>query len=263
MPVSIQELIVYPIKSLRGCSLSTTDVGPRGLRHDRRWMLVDDEGQFLSQRSKISMALIDTRITSHGIEVSVGGRDPLLIPFEPAGRPATVEVWKTPCDAIEVGGDSESWFSEALGVSCRLYYMPETSVRPVVAPGARDGDWVGFADNSPILFASQESIDDLNSRLPSPIPIRRFRPNVVVKGCEAFGEDHWDSIRIGEVPLHKTNRCGRCLVTTIDIETATTSEEPLRTLAHYRKDGSNVWFGCYYAPERAGRFAVGDEVALT
>lgn len=256
--MTIQEIVVYPIKSLRGVSLQSTEVEARGLRHDRRWMLVDAAGLFLTQRKLHKMALIDTTIDGAGLTVSLEGCGSVAVPFQAEGEARTVQVWNDVCEAIDAGEEPADWFSDALGCSCRLVYMPDHSIRPLKAPGAHDGDAIAFSDGNPILFASQASIDDLNSRLESPIPIRRFRPNVVLNGCGPYDEDHWGGVAIGDVRLRKTMQSGRCLVTTIDIETAATSDEPLRTLATYRKEGNHVWFGCYYAPDRLGRISVGD-----
>jgi uncharacterized protein YcbX len=138
--------------------------------------------------------------------------------------------------------------------------MADDAHRPLFSrEGLAEGP-VSFADSNPILIASQASIDDLNSKLEEPLPIRRFRPNIVVTGCGPFAEDEWDEIAIGEVRLRRSMKCGRCLVTTIDIETGEAADEPLRTLNTYRKEGSYVWFGCYYAPTELGRIAVGDAV---
>jgi uncharacterized protein len=258
MPIEIAELLVYPVKSLRGVSLTCSAVERRGLRHDRRWMVVDEDGRFMTQRELHKMALIDTAITDSGLVLSQAGMGSVNVPCEPCGQVREVQVWNSICQAQEVGEEPNRWLSETLGVSAALVYMPETTERPIAGPEAKEGEVVGFADAQPILFASQASIDDLNGKLSSPIPIRRFRPNVVIKGCDAFEEDTWRRIEFDEVSLRKTKRCGRCLVTTIDIETATPGQEPLRTLNTYRKDGNNVFFGCYYVPEALGQLEISE-----
>jgi uncharacterized protein len=258
MPIEIAELVVYPIKSLRGVSLPSAEVEKRGLKHDRRWMLVDGEGEFLTQRRLSRMALIDTRILLDEFEVAAAGLGSVRIPIEPQGPHRTVTVWNDTCEALEACRVANEWFSNALELDCALVHMPESTQRP----GVIEGDLVAFSDNSPILVAGRASIDDLNNKLASPIPIRRFRPNVVLAGSLPYEEDDWSVIEAGPVALHKVMKSGRCLVTTIDIETGLTSDEPLRTLATYRKEGSHVWFGCYYAPDSLGVISVGDRVAV-
>jgi uncharacterized protein len=257
MPIEIAELLVYPVKSLRGVSLTCSAVERRGLRHDRRWMVVDEDGRFMTQRELYKMALIDTAITDSGLVLSREGKGSVEVPLEPCGPMREVQIWNSICQAQEVGQEPNRWLSETLGVPAALVFMPETTERPISGPEAKGGEVVGFADAQPILFASQASIDDLNAKLGIPIPIRRFRPNVVIKGCDAFEEDTWQRIEFEQVSLRKTKRCGRCLVTTIDINTATPGQEPLRTLNTYRKDGNNVFFGCYYAPEVLGELQLG------
>jgi uncharacterized protein YcbX len=257
MPIEVSEIVVYPIKSLRGVSLPACDVEKQGLRGDRRMMLVGDDGAFLTQRKLRQLALFDTAFTDECIEVRLEGHGCCIVPPDATGSHLTVEVWKDMVDAVEVDPVISAWFSEALGQSCRLVRMAEGFHRPLFSrEGLAEGP-VSFADTNPILVASQESIDDLNSRLTDSIPIRRFRPNLVVKGCRPFEEDEWSSIAIGDVRLQKSMRCARCLVTTIDIETGGASDEPLRTLSEFRKNGTYVWFGSYYAPQVCGRVAVG------
>lgn len=258
--MTISEIVVYPIKSLRGISVSSWPLEPRGLRHDRRWMVVDEGGLFLTARKLHRMAMIETAFTDGGLRCELGG-NAIRIPFAPQGNRVKVQVWNDVCDAVEVCGEASEWFSHALGQSCRLVYMPEDSKRPLKAPGHLEGELVSFTDSNPVLIAGQTSIDDLNARLDQPIPIRRFRPNLVIEGAKPFEEDDWNRIEIGHVSLRRTMKAGRCLVTTLDIETGETSEEPLRTLATYRKEGSHVRFGSYYAPTKFGVISVGDPVS--
>ncbi|MFI5385338.1 MAG: MOSC domain-containing protein [Fimbriimonadales bacterium] len=262
MSIWISELVVYPVKSLRGVSLRSTQVEKLGLRHDRRWMLVDEEGMFLTQRRLHRMALVNVWITATGLGIDVEGREPIDVPFEPQGGRCSVQVWQSICDAMRVSRDADEWFSDALGLACSLVYMPDTTRREVAITEAMNGDLVGFADSNPILVAGQASIDDLNARLATSIPIRRFRPNIILTGSAPYEEDGWAEIRIGEVLLRRTKRCARCAVPTIDIETAIPSDEPLRALNSYRKVDGKVWFGCFYAPDSLGTVSVGDGAAV-
>lgn len=262
MPIIVSELVAYPIKSLRGVSLESALVEKLGLRHDRRWMLVDGEGMFLTQRRLHRMALFNVRITAAGLEIVVEGKEPIEVPFEPLGGSRTVQVWQSVCEATRVSSEADEWFSDALGLECSLVYMPDTTRREVAIAEASEGDLIGFADSNPILIAGAASINDLNARLAEPIPIRRFRPNIVVTGAEPYEEDGWSRVEVGGVRLRKTMRCARCAVPTIDIETAVPADEPLRTLNAYRKVDGKVWFGCFYAPDSLGRISVGDEARV-
>src|SRR5690349_792636 len=204
MPIEITELIVYPVKSLRGVSLSSSAVERRGLKHDRRWMVVDEAGRFMTQRELYKMALIDTWVTDTGLTLAQDGMGHVEVPFEPEGPSREVQVWKSICAAQEVSRDANEWLSQTLGVKAALVYMPETTERPLAAPGAKEGEVVALSDGNPILVASQASIDELNSKLENPIPIRRFRPNVVISGCEPFEEDTWLRLVFGSVSLRRT-----------------------------------------------------------
>jgi uncharacterized protein YcbX len=262
MPIQVQELVVFPIKSLRGISVPSAKVAKRGLTHDRRWMLVDEEGKFLTARRISRMVLIDTGFTANGIQVGFKGKPGLEIPFETASDSREVQVWNSICNAYRVSTTADAWFSDVLDLDCSLVYMPEETQRPISSLAAEEGDIVGFADSNPILVAGQASIDDLNSKLPEPIPIRRFRANVILSGSAPFAEDEWSEIAVGDVKLRKTNRCARCAVPTIDIETGVSSDEPLRTLNAYRNFDNKVWFGCFYAPDTLGEISVGDPVTV-
>ena len=258
----VTELVVYPIKSLRGINVDRWPMENRGLKHDRRWMVVDENGIFITARKLPRMAMIQTSFTASGMRISLAGKDPIDVPFEPHGEACTAEVWGTPCDAVRVDKDVDRWLSDALGQPCSLAYMPEASRRQLQAEGAQEGELLAFSDSNPVLVASQASIDDLNSRLAKPIPMRRFRPNIVVEGCGPYEEDNWPGIRIGDTAMRFSKKAGRCIFTTIDVETGETSDEPLRTLNTYRREGNHVWFGSFYVPTQMGEIAVGDELVV-
>ena len=262
MAITVSGLNIYPIKSLRGISLERSPVEKRGLRYDRRWMLVDSQGIFLTQRKIARMALFDTEITADGLRVQVHGMPPVDVPFEPQGGTRKVEVWGSIVTARRVSDDADRWFSEALGIPCSLVHMPDTTVREASSETALPGDIIGFADSNPVLVAGEASLADLNGRLDATVPMRRFRPNVVVSGSGAWEEDSWAGMQVGGVRLRPMKRCGRCIVTTIDPETAVSGEEPLRTLAGYRLFGKAACFGMFYSPDTLGQIAVGDRVQV-
>ena len=237
-------LYAYPIKSCRGISLETWDVDGRGLRLDRRWMLVDGDGLFLSQRELPRMALIEVRLGPDRLLVDAPDMPTLDVPFEPAADDLIpARIWNDRVMASPAGEAAERWFSEFLGVKCALVRLPESSVRPVDPEYGRPGDQVHLADGFPFLLISEASLEDLNARLDLPLPMNRFRPNLVVRGCEPFAEDGWETLRIGAISFRVVKPCARCVITTVDQGTAATAREPLRTLATFRRDGDKVLFG--------------------
>jgi uncharacterized protein len=259
--VYLSGLYVYPIKSAGGISLEASEVDERGLRHDRRWMLVDEAGRFISQRRSPRMALIGVRIEPDLLLVDAPDMPSLEIPLAPPqGELLLAQVWNDLVEVLTVGVEADRWFGEFLGVRCKLVFLPDESVRPVDPDYGRTGDRGGLADGFPFLLASDASLADLNARMESPVPMNRFRPNLVVQGCEPFAEDGWRLIRIGEITLRVAKPCARCVITTVDQGTATTGKEPLRTLARFRRAGEGVLFGQNLIHEDMGTLRVGDPV---
>lgn len=220
MHPKVAELVIHPIKSCRGVSVRAARVGPRGLEGDRRYMLVDTDGRFLTQREHPRMALIGLALDGDAFLVTAPGREPLVVPRALDGAlERRVRVWRSELDAAVADDDVNGWFSEYLGFACSLVYMTDGHHRAVTHPSARDGDEVGFADDSPLLLISTASLADLNTRLERPVAMRRFRPNLVVTAERPFAEDEWGRIRIGGVQLDVGWPCKRCVLTTVDPET--------------------------------------------
>jgi uncharacterized protein len=256
-------LYVYPIKSAGGIALESSEVDERGLRHDRRWMLVDETGCFMSQRQFPRMALIGVRIEPDGLVVDAPDMPSLEVPFRPVGGSLLLaRVWDDLVESLTVSDDSDRWFSEFLGVSCKLVYLPDESVRPVDPAYARMGDQVGLADGFPFLLISEASLADLNVRLERPVPMNRFRPNLIVGGCGPFAEDNWKLVRIGRITLRVVKPCARCTITTVDQESAVMGKEPLRTLARFRKVGTKVLFGQNLIHDELGTLRTGDPLEV-
>ena len=258
-------LYIYPIKSCRGISLDAWDVDGRGLRLDRRWMLVDGDGRFLSQRELPRMALIGVRIGSEHLAVDAPGMPTLDVPFEPATDDLVpARIWNDVVMASPAGGEEAGrWFSEFLGVNCALVRLSESTVRPIDPEYGRTDDRVHLADGFPFLLISEASLADLNARLNRPLPMNRFRPNLVVEGCGPFAEDGWDVVRVGAMTFRVVKPCARCVITTVDQGTASTAREPLRTLAKFRRDGDKVLFGQNLIhDEDRGTLRVGDPVEV-
>ncbi|KXK04775.1 MAG: hypothetical protein UZ17_ACD001000778 [Acidobacteria bacterium OLB17] len=266
----LSEINIYPIKSLRGISLETAEIDDRGLKYDRRWMLVDENDRFVTQRVLPSMALIDVAIGTDGLTVSREGLEPLLIAFSPENgvrRPVT--VFESTVEGEIYGDDVNEWFSDALGTRLRLAHMPQASRRPVSAEyRVRETDVVSFADGYPFLLIGESSLADLNTHLDKPVEMRRFRPNFVVKGSEPYEEDRWQEFRIGANTFYGVKLKGRCVVTTIDPSQGKfDGKDPLKTLSEYRSAVLNGKRGAFFgqnliAENASGTISVGDKVEV-
>jgi uncharacterized protein YcbX len=260
--MQLTELWRFPVKSLRGGRFSALDVGPRGFVHDREWMLVDAEGRFLTQRQQARMALVDSRLVEGQLRLEAPAMPPLAVSIADRGEPLEVQVWGDRCAALAPDPAADAWLSRFLGLPCRLVRQPAAAVRPVDPSYARPADQVGFADGFPFLLISQASLDDLNRRLDEPVPMLRFRPNLVVSGAEPYEEDRWRRIRIGELSFRVAKPCSRCIVPTIDPATAERAAEPLRTLMTYRRRDNKVYFGQNLLHDGSGRLAEGMAVEV-
>lgn len=264
MPITMSSLIYYPIKACRGHEVDSSLVERMGLQHDRRMMVVTERGKFLTQREYPKLALVTPRLDNGTLELSAPNFDSIQINIQTTGTPWAVDIWKSKgVHAIDQGGEAAQWFSDWLGTSVRLVHFADGYQRVVNEKYAVNADdHTGFADGYPILLSSEEGLQDLNSRLEMPIPMNRFRPNIVVKGCKPFAEDSWNRIRIGDVVLAVVKPCARCVVTTIDKDTLTQSKEPLKTLAQYRKHELGVIFGQNVIPMNEGRLRLGMSVEV-
>lgn len=261
--IQLSGIYIYPIKSAGGIALSTAQVSDRGLQYDRRWMLVDAAGKFLTQRQFPRMALIQVRLAEKRLVVDAPNQPSLSIPLDDeSDHRLSVQIWHDSCDAIPLGHQFNRWFSQVLGISCQLVYMPENSIRPIHPSYAQPGESVSFADGFPFLLISEASLQDLNQRLEQPVPMNRFRPNLVVCGCDAFAEDRWRQIRIGSIPFRVVKPCSRCRITTVDQSQGIPGKEPLATLANYRQWNGKIFFGQNLIQEQLGTLRVGDEVEI-
>jgi MOSC domain-containing protein len=262
-PLRLTSLHLYPIKSAAGLAPATWDVDSFGLRFDRRWMVVDAAGQMISQRTHPRLALVRPAIDDGTLRIETAGMPALELPLAPASAVTTpATVWDDTCAAVWTGERAAQWFSDVLDTDCSLVYMPETTVRPANTAYAPPGHRVSFADAFPFLLISEESLADLNGRMPAPLPMNRFRPNLVIAGGPPFAEDALGAFQIGALPFYVVKPCDRCVVTTTDQATAERGLEPLRTLATYRRWDGKVWFGQNVLHEGTGRLAVGDVVLV-
>ena len=258
-------LYVYPIKSVKGISLDTSLIEDRGLQYDRRWMLVDSDNRFITQREHPRLATLTLKLTDQGMVALGDGQQDHLIPYEPSGSwTAVVQIWKDTCEATEVNSETSEWFSGFLNSDCRLVYMPDSAKRLINPQFALTvNDVVSFADAHPFMLLTEASLSDLNSRLSVAVPMNRFRPNFVVNDAEPFAEDAWKSIAIGDCDFYVAKGCARCVMTTVDQEAGRRDgDEPLKTLTAYRRTDGGVLFGRNLIAMKKGIVRVGDEVVV-
>lgn len=246
MNATLSGLTVYPVKSCRGISLTTARMTERGIDHDREWMIVDATGRFLTQRQVPRMAQIATALSTSALHLSAAGMPTLDIPFDAAFVPAQVTVWRDTLWALDQGDAVAAALSGWIGQPVRLVRF-DPAVRRDCNPAyaGPGGAHTGFADGYPVLIISEASLADLNARLPEPLPMNRFRPNIVLSGVEAYDEDHIAELSSGAVALRPVKACARCQITTTDQVSAAVGVEPLQTLATYRHDAKleGVIFG--------------------
>ena len=262
--IQLSNLTYYPIKACRGFDVAESQVERMGLANDRRMMVVTPSGKFLTQREYPRLALVTPTVKNGMVTLSAPNFDSLQFGIQSTGTPTPVEVWKSKdVSAIDQGEESAQWLSDWLGVSVRLVHVADgfkRKLNPEYAVHA--DDHTGFADGYPILIISEESLQDLNSKLDSAVPMNRFRPNIVVKGCEPFAEETWKRIRIGGVEMALVKPCARCVVTTIDKDTLAKSKEPLKTLSSYRMQELGAIFGVNVIPLNKGVVKVGMSVEV-
>jgi uncharacterized protein len=242
--LTLSEIWIYPIKSLGGIRLSRAKVFEKGLEYDRRWMLIDEKGQFMTQRVYHQMALFKQQIDGDDLVVQFD-TDILRISLQVSfiDIPLRSNVWDDAVTVFEVKKVYSAWFSKRLGIACRLVVFPELNVRPVDKQYKINDEHVSLADAYPFLIIGQSSLNDLNVRLAEPVSINRFRPNFVFTGGEPYEEDGWKSFTIGNNRFVGVKPCSRCIMTTVNQDTAEKGREPLLTLSKYRKQGEKILFG--------------------
>lgn len=267
MSIAIAQLWIYPVKGLKGIPLERARCTDRGLEHDRRFMVVDREGLFMSQRGHPRMATIWTEVADGALRLAAPDVGEVEVPLEPRGVAGLrAQVWNSSVDAVPASSAADAWLSDYLRTPCRLVFMPDASHRPSNPQYAGSGRLVSFADGYAYLVTNEASLADLNARLAAKghgaLPMNRFRPNIVVAGADAYAEDGWGTTRFGEAVLRGAKVSGRCEVTTTDQSTGERlGPEPLATLASFRNHPEfGPIFGMNFVTERAGPIAVGDAV---
>jgi hypothetical protein len=268
----LTELRRFPVKSCRGETLDSAVVEPWGLAGDRRWMLVDETGDAVTAREQRGMLLAHPRIREDGgLDVSAPGLPDLSVARPDGGEHADVSIFgRTPFAATPADGEAHAWFSRLLGEPVRLVYGDDPTRRPANPDFAGPGVPMAFGDGYPLLVTTEESLAALNELVAQgrradegPLPMVRFRPNLVVAGDRPWAEDGWRRIRVGDAVFRAVKGCDRCAIPATDHETAVRYKEPTSTLAQHRRWDGAVWFGMNLVPETPGAvLRVGDEVEL-
>ena len=262
--LELSAIYVYPVKSLRGTLVHQAPLADGRIVGDRVWLLVDGGGYFMHMRDYPRMARISAAITSGGLEIQMDGLSPLDVARPTFGAATPVEhvpLWRRSAAVTSVSREADDWFSRALGVECRLMaFVPDAAGLNVPSYETNSS----LQDATPFHLTTEESLADLNARMGAPIPMNRFRPNLVVRGAAPYAEDHWKTLAIGETMLRWIKPCTRCVATTTDHETGERpSREPLYTLARYRRRGNDVLFGHYLVADAWGdQLSVGDRVRV-
>jgi len=253
-------LFVYPIKACGAVALQTATLHTHGLDDDRRYMLVDESGTFISQRSHPTLAQVRCSLSEDSIGAAVPGRPALGLPrrfFGTEHRQTT--IWKDEVRAA-VHPEGSAWFSAFLNEPVELVYVADTDLRQVNPERSEPGDRVGFADGYPLLLTNEASLIELNRHTSEPVPMDRFRPNIVITGWPAYAEDELERLSIGDIPFLMPKLCDRCVVTTTDQATGQRFNEPLRALAKTRRWDQKVWFGANLIPRGTGTLSIGQPV---
>ncbi len=269
VPAQLTAIYRYPVKSFRGEPAVTAEVQPWGLKGDRRWMVVDDEGVALTAREVNRMLLLRARLVPGGVVLEADGRTDLRVE-EPADGPVPVTMHRRSLIATPAGPASETWLSEILGQPARLLFQADPTSRSVDPAFSAGDDRVSLADGYPLMVTTEESLAALNDLIlerhlgdHAALSMSRFRPNLVVAGTPAWSEDGWRRIRIGDAVLRAVKGCERCVMTTVDPDTAARGKEPIATLARHRRFDGLTWFGMNLIPDTAGAtIRVGDEVEI-
>ena len=262
MALTIAGLWVYPLKGAAGIAVRDWPLDTFGVAHDRRWMVVDDSGKFVSQRSDAALGQVRTSLAEDALLLDSAAAGSLRLPLVQSGSNVRARVWADEVDAIDCGAEAAAFITRHLGRPARIVFMPDSTVRPAPQQYAPSGGRVSFADAFPLLIIGDGSLTELNGRLDTPISMLRFRPNVVVGGAAPHAEDSWRAIRLGSVECDVVRPCARCVVPTIDPDTGNGGRVPTRTLAAYRRWDGHIWFGQNAIHRSAGVLRAGDTVEI-
>jgi len=255
---------IYPLKSAKAVTLKHSQVQSQGLQYDRRWMLVDEHGQFISARKHPKLLQVYAEASVKGLHIRLPGKALVHIPLPTHTPTATVTLWGQQCHVLPAGTHYDRLFSDYLQHPCRVVTASPRHPRRIDPTYAQPTDQVSFADGFPLLLISENSLADLNHRLDTPVSMSHFRPNLVVTASQAFEEDQWRSIRINHVRFSLVKPCSRCIITTLDPESGQSQPqgEPLRTLKQYRQKDHQVFFGQNVIAHNPGKICVNDPIEI-
>ena len=265
--MKISELHIYPVKSLGGISLQQAELTEKGLRFDRNWMLLDENGVFMTQRKHPQMALVSTKIENgdlifHHKKTEEVASIPILKNY---GATLRTKVWSTACEVQKVDSIGE-WFSKIFGFKCHLVFFPKKNIRTKETENGIEQRIASLADKSPVLITNYASLNELNGRLEKEIPMNRFRANIVFSGNNPYEEDQWKAIQINDTIFKTVEICGRCKLINVDHLTGETSKEPLETLSTYRKMDREIKFGmrmsCDVKNDDLPIIKIGEEISV-
>jgi uncharacterized protein YcbX len=258
----LSALWIYPLKSGGGVSLDAWELDAMGLAEDRRFMLVDPSGNFITQRQEPRLALLAPSFQGEMLIFDFPGMPSLAVPRHPRWQERQeVEIWGDRCSGLRAPDSLNAWFGACLGrEDVTIVWFDPLCERPVDPNYAAPDDRVGFADGFPLLLTTEVSLQELNRRLDAPIGMDRFRPNLVFDGEVAFAEDAWKEVRIGKLTLRVAKPCGRCQIPNIDPRTGVMGKEPMRTLKSFRRKGGDIVFGQNLIHNGVGTLFVGSDV---
>lgn len=259
---SLSEIWIYPIKSLGGIRLAKTEIGVKGLEGDREFMLVDESGNFISQRNhpKLNQLTVSIEKDVFVVTDKRNGNQLSILKNWTDKYTRTAQIWNDLVEVIKGDPTIDVWFSDFLTIPCTLVYLPKNASRQVDLDYAPIGTETTLTDGFPFLIIGQEALNNLNNKLAKPVEMTRFRPNLVFTGGHAHDEDNWDQFQIGKATFKRVKPCARCLVTTLDLETSQPGKEPLKTLATYRRQNNKIYFGQNLISQNLGTLKVGDPI---
>ena len=260
--LTVSDLSIYPLKSARGVTLSSMQLNVMGPECDRRWMVIDKNGTFVTQRKTRKMSLIGVTLTDSGVRLHAHGKPDCLAITPNSARTLTSSVWGTEVNGLDCGDEVASWLSDFLSQTCRLIYMPNDGVRAVDRNFANNQERVGFADGFPLLITSQASLEDFNNKLGYTIGMERFRPNIVISGNEAYAEDQWRKIAINGIEFSLVKPCSRCIMPSVNPLTGTKEMAVNDTLLAHRRRGRDTFFGQNALYNKLGHVHLGDIVTV-
>ena len=264
MSATLAAIHIFPLKSCAPLPLAQARVHARGLEHDRRWMLVDEESKYITARTSPRLVLVRAMPTDDGLQLDAPGMPTLRVRYPDSTQRTSTLIWDNTVAPLAADDVSAAWMSAFLERPCRLVYMDDACVRPIDPNRASPGDEVSFADSHPLTLLSASAVDLLNTKLSAPVSALRFRPNLLIDGVQAHEEDAWKRVRIGEVEFDLLGPCVRCVFTTLDFRTGIfdATGEPLRTLTQYRRSPHGVIFSQNLTPRGVGTLRVGDVVEV-